>query len=220
MVLAGRRADALAAARDASGHREHALCVPTDVTSSSDVRRLFARTREAFGRIDLLFNNAGIPGTPRPVESICEAEWDEVVATNLTGSFLCAQQAFAMMKSQDPQGGRIINNGSVAAHTPRPFWLAYTATKHAVTGLTKSLGLEGRPYGIAVSQIDIGNARTAIADGIAAGTYQADGSVEAEPTIEASDVARVVLTIANLPLAASVPSVIVMATGMPFLGRG
>ncbi|MFC9329136.1 SDR family oxidoreductase [Kitasatospora sp. NPDC057015] len=219
LVLAGRRAEPL--------HETARLCtagtalvVPTDVTDPAAVDALFAETAERFGRLDLLFNNAGTFGTPTPVEDLGHAEWRAVVDLNLTGVFLCAQAAFRLMKSQDPQGGRIVNNGSISAHVPRPHSVAYTATKHAVTGLTKSLSLEGRPYRIACGQIDIGNAATDMTAAMSSGVRQADGRIAPEPTMDVADVARTVRHMADLPLAANVQFATVMATAMPYIGRG
>jgi NAD(P)-dependent dehydrogenase (short-subunit alcohol dehydrogenase family) len=215
--LAGRRQEMLA--ETAAGH-ERALVVPTDVTDPDAVRALFARVREEFGRVDLLFNNAGLFGAPAPVEDYPLDEWQSVVATNLTGGFLCAREAFRTMRDQSPQGGRIINNGSISAHAPRPYAVAYTATKHAVTGLTKALSLEGRRYDIACGQIDIGNASTDLTSAMQRGVPQADGSVAPEPVMDIGHVADAVLYMAGLPLDANVQFMTVMATKMPFVGRG
>jgi NADP-dependent 3-hydroxy acid dehydrogenase YdfG len=217
VALAGRRADRLEAAAD--GHSE-ALAVRTDVTDESSVASLFGAARERWGRVDLLVNNAGTFGPGGTVDEIAVADWNAAVATNLTGSFLCAREAFAAMRAQDPQGGRIINNGSISAHVPRPGSAAYTATKHAVTGLTRSLSLDGRPFGIACGQIDIGNAATDMTSGIATGAKQADGSVRPEPTFDAGHVADAVLYMAGLPLEANVQFLTITATTMPFIGRG
>ncbi len=221
VVLAGRRADALAqvAAAAAAGGGE-ALAVPTDVTDPASVRALFGRTAETFGRLDLLFNNAGIGAPAVPPEEITFEQWQAVVQTNLTGAFLCAQEAFRLMKRQDPRGGRIINNGSLSAHTPRPNSAPYTATKHAITGLTKSLALDGRPFDIACGQIDIGNAATEMTARMQRGVLQADGRIAPEPTIDVAVVARAVVYMASLPLDANVLFMTVMATKMPFVGRG
>ena len=221
VVLAGRREEALretAAASEAAPGS--ALVVPTDVTDPASVSALFARTREELGRVDLLFNNAGTFGRPAPVDEVSFEDWQTVVATNLTGAFLCAQAAFRAMKEQQPRGGRIINNGSISAHAPRPHGIAYTATKHAVTGLTKALALEGRAFGIACGQIDIGNAATDLTAGIRQGALQADGSVVPEPTFDPRHAADAVLYMASLPLDTNVLFLTVMATGMPFVGRG
>lgn len=220
VALAGRRAAPLEETAAGAG-RGDALCVPTDVTDPRAVAALFAAVRERFGRLDLLFNNAGTFG-PRsaPVEELGYEEWRYVVDVNLTGSFLCAQAAFRLMKEQDPRGGRIINNGSVSAHAPRPHSTAYTATKHAVTGLTKSLSLDGRPYRIACGQIDIGNAATDMTERMRTGTLQANGATEVEPVMDVADVARTVLHMAELPLEANVQFATVTATAMPYIGRG
>jgi len=181
---------------------------------------LFAAVREAFGRLDLLFNNAGISAPAVPIEDVSLEEWNRVVAVNLTGAFLCAQEAFRMMKAQQPPGGRIINNGSISAHVPRPHAAPYTATKHAITGLTRSLALDGRAYGIACGQIDIGNAATDMSARMQEGVLQASGAILPEPRMDVRHVAEAVLYMANLPLEANVPFMTVMATGMPFMGRG
>jgi NAD(P)-dependent dehydrogenase (short-subunit alcohol dehydrogenase family) len=193
---------------------------PTDVTDEASVRVLFDRTVERYGRIDLLFNNAGTGAPARELDTIPLAEWNAVVAVNLTGAFLCTREAFRVMRRQQPRGGRIINNGSISAHAPRPLSVAYTATKHAITGLTKSTSLDGRAYDIACGQIDIGNAATDLTEGIAAGVPQADGSIRPEPRMDVADVARAVLYMAGLPLDANVATITVMATKMPFIGRG
>ncbi|WP_030825650.1 SDR family oxidoreductase [Streptomyces hygroscopicus] len=221
VVLAGRRAEALTETARLAGGGPPAPVVPTDVADPDQVDALFAAVRERFGRIDLLFNNAGSFG-PRGValEDLRHEDWRAVVDTNLTGAFLCAQAAFRLMRDQDPQGGRIINNGSVSAHTPRPDSVAYTATKHAVTGLTKSLSLDGRRYGIACGQIDVGNAATGMAERMPAGVRQANGEVVAEPVMDVADVARTVRHMASLPLEANVQFATVMATAMPYIGRG
>ncbi len=219
VVLAGRRRAPLdATAREAPESRT--LVVPTDVTDPSSVRTLFAKTREAFGRLDLLFNNAGI-GTPAvPLEDLAYEHWKAVVDTNLTGTFLCIQEAFRLMKSQVPRGGRVINNGSISAHSPRPNSVAYTATKHAITGLTKSASLDGRKYDIACGQIDIGNAATDMTARMVDGVLQADGSTRPEPRMDPAHVGRAVVYMASLPLEANVQFLTVMATKMPFIGRG
>lgn len=219
VVLAGRRAEALEETAAAAPGK--AVCVPTDVSDPDGVAALFATVRDRFGRLDLLFNNAGTFG-PRavPVEDIAYEDWRAVVDVNLTGAFLCAQAAFRLMKEQEPRGGRIINNGSVSAHAPRPHSIAYTATKHAVTGLTKSLSLDGRPYRIACGQIDIGNAATDMTERMRTGTLQANGEVAVEPVMAAADVSRTVLHMAELPLEANVQFATVLATGMPYVGRG
>lgn len=222
VALAGRRPDRLEeTARRARGADGRVLAVAADVADPASVEALFGAVADRWGRLDLLFNNAGVFGAPAPVEDFGLEEWRRVVDTNLTGAFLCARAAFRMMKEQDPRGGRIVNNGSLAAHTPRPRSVAYTASKHAVTGLTKALSLEGRPYGIACGQIDVGNAATEMTGGFAAGALQADGSVRAEPVMDAGHVAQAVLYMAGLPPEANVQFMTVMATTMPsFVGRG
>jgi NAD(P)-dependent dehydrogenase (short-subunit alcohol dehydrogenase family) len=219
--LAGRRAEALAETAMLSGAGDRALPVPTDVTKQDSVKALFQKVKEKFGRLDVLFNNAGTgaPGTIM-LEDLTFAQWQAVVDTNLTGPFLCTQEAFRIMKDQTPRGGRIINNGSISAHAPRPNSAPYTSTKHAITGLTKSSALDGRKYDIAVGQIDIGNALTEMAAGMLKGMPQADGSVRTEPTMDVAHVASSVLYMANLPLEANVQFITVMATKMPFVGRG
>ena len=217
VALAGRRADALDATAD--GHPD-ALAVPTDVTDPAAVDALFAAVADRFGRVDLLFNNAGMFGPSGPVDEIDVQAWLDTVAVNLTGSFLCARAAFAAMRAQSPSGGRIVNNGSISAHVPRPGSAAYTATKHAITGLTRSLSLDGRPYNIACSQIDIGNAATEMTARMTSGVPQADGSVRAEPTFDAAHVASTIVHMAGLPLDTNVQFVTIMATTMPFIGRG
>jgi len=221
VVLAGRRREMLEqAAKDAGAGPARARAVPTDVTDPAAVKELFARTREAFGRVDVLFNNAGISSPAVPIEDLAYDQWKKVVDVNLNGMFLCAQEAIRMMKGQDPRGGRIINNGSISAHAPRPDSAPYTATKHAVTGLTKCISLDGRKYDIACAQIDIGNALTELAAKMGKGVRQADGSVKVEPLIDVAHVGRAVLYMANLPLEANVPFMTIMATKMPFVGRG
>jgi NAD(P)-dependent dehydrogenase (short-subunit alcohol dehydrogenase family) len=221
MVLAGRDYQSLGPAADeirsSGGTAEVVQC---DVKEEDQVRHLFAETRSIFGRLDLLFNNAGISTSPVPLEKLTLTDWSAVVATNLTGVFLCTREAFALMKEQEPAGGRIINNGSIAAHSPRPHQIAYTATKHAVTGMTKSTSLEGRRYGIACGQIDIGNAATDMTRPMVEGVEQADGSTRPEPTMDVMDVARAVVFMASLPLEANVQFMTVMATTMPLIGRG
>ncbi|MFF0478630.1 SDR family oxidoreductase [Streptomyces sp. NPDC004284] len=220
VALAGRRAEALeetAAALPAGDF----LRVPTDVTSEEEVTALFAAVRDRWGRVDLLFNNAGtFAGGGVPVEDLDPAVWRSVVDVNLTGAFLCAQAAFRAMKDQTPQGGRIINNGSISAHVPRPHSIAYTATKHAMTGLTKSLSLDGRPYRIACGQLDIGNAATDMTARMRTGILQANGETAVEPVMAAADVAATVVHMASLPLEANVQFATVMATTMPYIGRG
>lgn len=218
VVLAGRREEKLA--ETAAGHPE-ALTVPTDVSRDEDVATLFAAAHDRFGRLDLLFNNAGTFGPGGvPVEELDHSAWRHVVDTNLNGAFLCAQAAYRQMKEQDPQGGRIINNGSISAHAPRPHSVAYTATKHALTGLTKALSLDGRPYRIAVGQIDIGNAATDMTERMQQGVLQANGQLAAEPVMDVADVARTVRHMAELPLEANVQFATVLATNMPYVGRG
>jgi NAD(P)-dependent dehydrogenase (short-subunit alcohol dehydrogenase family) len=214
VVLAGRREQALV---DTSAD---ALVVPTDVTDADAVGSLFGRARERYGRVDLLFNNAGTFGAPTPFDEVALADWEQAVATNLTGAFLCAQHAFRAMREQDPRGGRIINNGSISAQVPRPRAVAYTATKHAITGLTKAISLEGRAYDVACGQIDIGNAATEMTAAMAAGVLQADGATRAEPRMDAANVAAAVLMMASLPLDANVQFITITATAMPFIGRG
>jgi Short-chain alcohol dehydrogenase of unknown specificity len=221
VVLAGRRAALLEQVRDQDeALRPRALAVPTDVSDEASVDALFARVREEFGRLDVLFNNAGRGAPAVPIEDLPVQTWREVVDVNLTGMFLCAQAAIRIMKSQDPRGGRIINNGSISAHAPRPFSIAYTATKHAVTGLTKSISLDCRPYNIACGQIDIGNAATEMTERMAAGILQADGSTRVEPRMDVQHVATAVAYMAELPLDANVQFMTIMATNMPFVGRG
>lgn len=220
VALAGRRAEALAetAAQADSGSRS--LIVPTDVTKAESVADLFRKTTEKFGRVDLLFNNAGIGSPPVPLEDFSIEKWRQIVDVNLTGAFLCLREAFRVMKGQSPRGGRIINNGSISAHAPRLNSAPYTATKHAITGLTKSAALDGRKYDIAVGQIDIGNAETQMTARMKEGVLQADGSLAIEPTIDVDQVARGVVYIASLPLDANVLFMTIMATRMPFVGRG
>ncbi len=221
VVLAGRRKAALeATAQEAKAPGARTLAVPTDVGDPSSVRALFARTKETFGRLDLLFNNAGIGAPGVPLEDLTPDQWKAVVETNLSGAFYCTQEAFRLMKSQDPRGGRIINNGSISAHTPRPNSAPYTATKHAITGLTKSASLDGRKYDIACGQIDIGNAATDMTARMVDGVPQADGSTRPEPRMDPHHVARAVVYMAGLPLEANVQFLTVMATKMPFIGRG
>ncbi len=221
VVLAGRRRGMLEeTAALANAPPPRTLVVPTDVSDPAQIAALFDRVREAYGRIDLLFNNAGISTRGVAFEDLTLEQWSNVVSVNLTGSFLCAQHAFRMMKEQEPQGGRIINNGSVSAHVPRRSSTPYVATKHALTGLTRSLSLDGRPYDIACGQIDIGNAATTRNEDTARGRLQATGRVEAEPRIDVEHVARGVLYMATLPLEANVQFMTVMATKMPYIGRG
>lgn len=218
VVMAGRRQEVLESAAGEIGGDP--LLVVCDVTDPGSVKALFAKVKQTFGRLDLLVNNAGIGAPAVPLEELPLEQWRSVVDTNLTGTFLCTQEAFRIMKDQDPRGGRIINNGSVSAYAPRPFSAAYTATKHAVLGLTKSTSLDGRAYDIACGQIDIGNAATDMAAKIASGILQPNGSVVAEPTIDPVHVAEAVVYMAGLPLSANVLTMTVMATKMPFVGRG
>jgi NAD(P)-dependent dehydrogenase (short-subunit alcohol dehydrogenase family) len=221
VVLTGRRPDALdAAVRESGVSTARAFVVTTDVTDPAAVKNLFARTRERFGRLDLLFNNAGVSAPGVPFDELPLDAWQSVVETNLTGCFLCAQEAFRLMKTQSPRGGRIINNGSISAHVPRPNSAPYTATKHAITGLTKSLALDGRAHDIACGQIDIGNADTPMAGKMKQGVPQANGTLAIEPTMDVRHVADAVLYMASLPLDANVPTITVMATKMPYVGRG
>jgi NAD(P)-dependent dehydrogenase (short-subunit alcohol dehydrogenase family) len=222
VALAGRRGDAL---RETIGGADAAqsdtlVVAPTDVTDPDAVRALFAGVAATWGRVDVLFNNAGTFGHPAPIDECEDAEWRTVIDSNLTGSFFCAREAFRTMKAQDPQGGRIINNGSISAHAPRPQAVAYTASKHAITGLTRSISLEGRAYNIACGQIDVGNAATELTSGIGAGALQPDGSRLPEPLMDVRHVADAVLYMAGLPLDANVLFLTVMATGMPYVGRG
>jgi len=221
LVVVGRRAEPLeATAASCRAAGQDALAVPADTTDEASVAALFDVVKQRFGRLDLLFNNAGQNAPPTPIEDLPLATWLAVLATNVTGTFLMTQGAFRLMKAQRPQGGRIINNGSISAHAPRPLTAAYVTSKHAITGLTKSTSLDGRPYDIACGQIDIGNARTEMAGEMVQGTLQADGRIAAEPTIDVEDVARTVVHMASLPLEANVQFVTVMATKMPFIGRG
>ena len=221
VVLAGRRADLLeAAVAQAGAGSGRGLAVAADVGDPAAVKNLFACTKQAFGRLDVLFNNAGIGAPGVGLEELDVAQWLAVVNTNLTGSFLCTQQAFLMMKDQSPRGGRIINNGSISAHAPRPNSVAYTSTKHAITGLTKSTSLDGRKYDIACGQIDIGNAATDMASRMARGVVQANGTVAPEPLMDVEHVADAVFHMASLPLETNVQFMTIMATKMPFVGRG
>jgi NAD(P)-dependent dehydrogenase (short-subunit alcohol dehydrogenase family) len=221
VVLAGRRRELLdATVRESKSPGSRALVVPADVGDPASVKALFAKTRETFGRLDLLFNNAGVGAPGIPLEDLTYEQWKSVVDINLTGAFLCTQEAFRIMKSQDPRGGRIINNGSISAHAPRPNSAPYTATKHGMTGLTKATALDGRKYDIACGQIDIGNAATEMTARMKRGVPQASGVLEVEPTFDAEQVARAVVYMASLPLEANVLFITVMATKMPFVGRG
>ncbi len=221
VALAGRRSAALEeTATIAGAAAADVLIAPTDVSRAAEVDALFKAIGDHFGRLDLLFNNAGLSAPPVPIDQLSLDQWNEIVGVNLTGSFLCARGAFAMMKAQTPRGGRIINNGSVSAQTPRPNSTAYTATKHAITGLTKSLALDGRAHDIACGQIDIGNAATALSAHMTSGSLQANGAIANEPSIDVRHVADAVLYMAGLPLDANVLSMTVMASSMPFVGRG
>ena len=224
VVLVGRRPNPLeTTAADSGAAASHALVVPADVAAPDAVRNLFTQTQETFGRIDVLFNNAGIFGPSGGFEEILYEEWKAVLDINVTGAFLCAREAFRIMKDQHPMGGRIINNGSLSAHAPRPKSAPYTTSKHAITGLTKSLSLEGRKYDIACCQIDIGNAATDMIKAIlqdGAGATQADGSMAVEPTLDLDHVARAIVHMASLPLEANIQFMTIMATKMPFIGRG
>jgi NAD(P)-dependent dehydrogenase (short-subunit alcohol dehydrogenase family) len=217
VVVAGRHPGTLSAVAAGTAGVD---AVPADVTDEDSVRALFATTVDRYGRVDLLFNNAGRSAPAVDLDAHDLATWNAVVAVNLTGAFLCTREAFGIMRRQDPQGGRIINNGSISAHTPRPRSIAYTATKHAMTGLTKATALDGRPYRIACGQLDIGNAATDLAAGFVSGTTQADGSVRPEPLMDVANAARAVAYMASLPLDANVLTLTVMATAMPFVGRG
>ena len=216
VVLAGRRATQLEQTADSTGM----LGVPTDVSKPDSVRALFNRIKDLFGRLDVLFNNAGIGAPGIPMEDLTYDQWNAVIQVNLTGAFLCAQEAIRMMKAQRPRGGRIINNGSISAYAPRPNSAPYTATKHAITGLTKSISLDGRNFDIACSQIDIGNAATELTERMATGVIQANGSIMPEPRMDLKHVADAIVYMANLPLDANVQFMTVMATKMPFVGRG
>ena len=221
VTLAGRRVEPLeTTAMEAEQTGSQTLVVPTDVTNPTSVQNLFSKTKETFGRLDVLFNNAGIGAPGIPLEDLTYDQWKSVVDTNLTGPFLCTQQAFKIMKAQDPQGGRIINNGSISAHVPRPNSSPYTSTKHAMTGLTKSTSLDGRKYDIACGQIDIGNAATDMTGRMQQGVPQANGAVAVEPRMDAENVAQAVVYMASLPLDANVQFMTVMATQMTYIGRG
>jgi len=220
VVLAGRRSELLNQTLSDAGNGASAVAVPTNVADPDAVHALFAKTKEVFGRLDVLFNNAGISGPGVPFENLSFEQWQSVVGVNLNGVFLCAQEAFRMMKDQTPPGGRIINNGSISAHVPRPNSAPYTATKHAVTGLTKSLSLDGRKYNIACSQIDIGNAATSLTEKMKKGILQANGEIAVEPRMDVEHAANAVVYMAGLPLDANVPFMTIMATTMPYIGRG
>ena len=221
VTLAGRRREALDETIDLAGPSgARALALPTDVTQEESVRSLFEGSDRAFGRLDVLFNNAGIGAPAVPLEELTIEDWRRVIDVNLTGAFLCTRAALRLMKAQHPRGGRIINNGSVSSQVPRPDSAPYTAAKHAITGLTRSTALDGRPFGIACGQIDVGNAATSMTSRMRAGTRQADGSMAAEPTIDPEHVAQAIVYMASLPTEVNVLSLTVMATGMPFVGRG
>ncbi len=220
VAIAGRRAEGLEKTRELAGHDNRLIAVPTDVSDPAAVRSLFDRVRGEFGRLDLLFNNAGMGAPSVPMEELTYAQWSAVLGVNLTGSFLCAQEAIRIMKAQEPRGGRIINNGSISAYAPRPNSAPYTATKHAITGLTKSISLDGRKWDIACGQIDIGNAATELTARMAEGVPQANGTIAPEPRMDVKLVADAVLYMASLPLDANVQFMTVMATKMPFVGRG
>jgi NAD(P)-dependent dehydrogenase (short-subunit alcohol dehydrogenase family) len=220
VVLTARRRELLDKAVAESGAAERALAVTADVGDPQSVRELFARAKEKFGRLDVLFNNAGMGAPAMPMEDLPFEKWQQVVAANLTGTFLCCQEAVRIMKAQDPKGGRIINNGSISAHAPRPMSIAYTATKHAISGITKTISLDGRKHDIACSQIDIGNAATEMTDRMTQGVMQANGEMGIEPRMDVKHVASAVVFMANLPLDANVQFMTLMATKMPFVGRG
>ncbi|SVB20072.1 uncharacterized protein METZ01_LOCUS172926 [marine metagenome] len=221
VALAGRRKNLLeVTVKEAGDTGSPTLVIPTDVSDPDSVRELFKQTKKTFGRLDLLFNNAGIGAPPVPLEDLTYEQWKAVLDVNLTGSFLCTQEAFKIMKSQNPRGGRIINNGSISAHVPRPFSSPYTATKHAITGLTRSTSLDGRAYDIACGQIDIGNAATEMTAPMEEGIIQANGKTLVEPRMDVSNVANAVVHMASLPLNANVMFMTVLATKMPFVGRG
>lgn len=221
VVLAGRRKEKLqATANEAGNLSKNTLIVPTDVTNPQSVKGLFSQTKSQYGHLDLLFNNAGVNVPGVPLEDLSLYDWHKVINTNLTGVFLCTQEAIKLMKAQNPQGGRIINNGSISAHAPRPNSAPYTASKHAITGLTKSTALDGRKYNIACCQIDIGNALTPMAARMQKGVPQADGSIAVEPTMDVQHVADTIVYMDSLPLEANVPFLTIMATHMPYIGRG
>jgi NAD(P)-dependent dehydrogenase (short-subunit alcohol dehydrogenase family) len=220
VALVGRRREALEETAAQAGAGEAALVLPGDVSRAAEVERVFAEAVGRFGRLDLLFNNAGIATAARPIDEIAVEDWERVVAVNLHGAFLCARAAFGQMRRQSPRGGRIINNGSISAHVPRPGSVPYTATKHAITGLTRTLSLDGRAFDIACGQIDIGNAATPMTARMSEGVPQADGSMRPEPTMDVALVGRAVAQMAALPLEANVQFMTIMATKMPFIGRG
>ena len=220
VVLVSRRIEPLNEVAKASGCGDRALAVSADVSQPDSVRAAFDKTQQVFGRLDLLFNNAGVGAPPVPMDELTFEQWQNVVNINLTGSFLCAQQAMRLMKAQSPQGGRIINNGSISAHAPRPNSAPYTSTKHAITGLTKSISLDGRKYDIACGQIDIGNALTELSQRMATGVVQANGEIAVEAMMDAQEVANAVVHMAALPLSTNIQFMTIMATKMPFVGRG
>jgi NAD(P)-dependent dehydrogenase (short-subunit alcohol dehydrogenase family) len=220
VALVGRRRELLEKTAADSGAKDRALALPADVTQIEHVRTVFAKTKDTWGRLDVLFNNAGMGAPAVPMEELPIEKWREVVELNLTAMFMCIQEAIRIMKAQEPRGGRIINNGSISAHAPRPMSVAYTATKHAVTGLTKCVSLDGRKHDIACGQIDIGNAMTDLAARMAKGVPQADGSIKPEPLMDVEQVGRAVLHMANLPLDVNVQFMTIMASKMPFVGRG
>jgi len=219
LVLAGRRESSLKETATLCGAKK-TLVVVTDITDQKSVKKLFDQTIKTFGRLDLLFNNAGIGAPEKPLEDLTLAEWQGVIDTNLTGAFLCTQETFKIMKSQNPLGGRIINNGSISAHVPRPNSAPYTASKHAISGLTKTSSLDGREFNIAVGQIDIGNAASSMTQKIEKGILQADGSNKIEPTMNLDDIGRAVVFMASLPLHTNIPFLTIMANQMPYMGRG
>jgi len=220
VVLAGRRSELLTQTKSEAPEGSETLVVPTDVTNPRAVHHLFTKTDEAFGRLDVLFNNAGMGAPSVPLEDVSFEDWKRVVDVNLTGAFLCTQEAFRLMKRQTPRGGRIINNGSISAHAPRPNSAPYTATKHAITGLTKSTALDGRAFNIACGQIDIGNAATDLTARMKDGVIQAHGAIAPEPRMDVDHAAQAVLAMARLPLETNILFMTIMATGMPFVGRG
>ncbi|HZZ94974.1 MAG TPA: SDR family oxidoreductase [Usitatibacter sp.] len=220
VVLTARRGELLERAIAESGAGERALAVTADVGDPQSVKQLFARAKDRFGRLDVLFNNAGMGAPAMPMEDLPFQKWQQVVAANLTGTFLCCQEAIRIMKAQRPHGGRIINNGSISAHAPRPMSIAYTATKHAISGITKTISLDGRPFDIACSQIDIGNAATEMTQRMTKGVMQANGEMGIEPRMDVKHVAEAIVFMANLPLETNVQFMTIMATKMPFVGRG